>query len=1316
MARSFTRQGAKQLIQFFKRASADADREYTALAGLWESLPELVKGAVDKKALDSVENEFVDVLVHEGGKELARRLSAEGCKTLGDARRHYSNPTSAERNSRRHREDVSLFEGVCQRMIDFMASTICLALDEDARTPQSNDLLLSSYRYLASLPFVNECLETTRLYQVEIERALRDLAPGARNSLAWLFVSREEKDAAERAFDHLTSIKDGDYGSRMGKSLKMLQKIRETNEGGAWAEYRRSPDKFIALLDEAAPGKVFRSSVSPEGQEPRPFPSGEVRKLANSSRTLIKDLSTVATFSDRQSLQAQIEVAADKFVAEESLALLRDIPIEELNRERKGIRVGVLRDAGYKSIADLAAASVYELASIRGISEDSAHTIKREYKVLSKRVHGTTKIRLSTDRKTKAASNLATATYKFIRKRELGRKCADFLDIYSDRIDQAAEAIRRSCGDVGWLLASAYERDLAVEEYGVLEEFFSGPFIAEANAAIKAFKELGRDDEAAAWKDFEQRPVEYINALEDIVPNLVGSGGVYGLPEDLAREIEDECFFPEGLLCQLRRYQEWGVKYTLHQERVLLGDEMGLGKTVQAIAAMVSLRNTGETHFIVVCPASVLSNWCREIKKMSLLRPIKVHGTGRDSALKHWINAGGVAVTTYETTGRLEMPEGFKFGMLVVDEAHYVKNPKARRSINVKELCESTGRLLFMTGTALENKVDEMIELIDVLQPKVAVKVRPLAALSQAPLFQQEVAPVYYRRKREDVLTELPDLEETEAWCELGPYEEQYYERAVLGRSFQEARRVSWNIDDISKSSKANRLREIVEEAEGEGRKILVFTYFLDTIRKVVETLGDRCVNPINGSVSPQRRQEIIDEFDTSPAGAVLVAQIQSGGTGLNIQSASVVVICEPQLKPSIENQAISRAYRMGQTRKVLVYRLLCEDTIDERITDLLAEKQRIFDAFADKSVAAKESIELDSKTMGKLIDEEIERINEKKGRPNLETRTASVSDSSSLEGGGGVSEPSAASSFSNISTGSSLASRDALSTSKPSLSGSAASTAVTITANVFSSGNRPSEKAADPAPLIFSSGSKSGMVSPVPVPAASLTPQTLTPKDFIMPKGSQTGNIYVYDGAPLAGIRDGEEFVAGTILTPMTMTSVATGTVFEGDEGSICFTYGGKPVGFLGTKRSAQLLDVAKRHDGHVSFWCRRDGDYMPGIPKLLPLFPDDAWFYADEEGIIVEDGDSCNSISIADYYWLQRAPNPGNGERRRIDLSISMDGDDVAARDGTSLIALITDPGPAMSVLELFVDAYIRAAWIDVAEMRDGYKRRRLCFITGE
>lgn len=108
-------------------------------------------------------------------------------------------------------------------------------------------------------------------------------------------------------------------------------------------------------------------------------------------------------------------------------------------------------------------------------------------------------------------------------------------------------------------------------------------------------------------------------------------------------------------------------------------------------------------------------------------------------------------------------------------------------------------------------------------------------------------------------------------------------------------------------------------------------------------------------------------------------AQIVYGGTGLNIQSASVVIICEPQLKPSIEKQAIARAYRMGQARNVFVFRLLAEGTIDERITEMLQQKQELFDAFADKSVAAQKSLDLDEKTFGALIQEEIDRINNKR-------------------------------------------------------------------------------------------------------------------------------------------------------------------------------------------------------------------------------------------------------------------------------------------------------------------------------------------------
>ena len=207
------------------------------------------------------------------------------------------------------------------------------------------------------------------------------------------------------------------------------------------------------------------------------------------------------------------------------------------------------------------------------------------------------------------------------------------------------------------------------------------------------------------------------------------------------------------------------------------------------------------------------------------------------------------------------------------------------------------------------------------------------------------------------------------------PEEKAVYLDAIKEQNFMAARRVSWNVDDLTKSSKAQRLLEIIADAREQERKVLIFSFFLDTVAKIAALLGDSCMEPITGSVSPQRRQEIIDEFDRAPAGTALAAQIQSGGTGLNIQSASVVILCEPQLKPSIENQAISRAYRMGQARSVLVYRLLCDDTVDERIMDILAEKQNEFDAFADESKAADDTLELDAAAVADIMQAEQQAI-----------------------------------------------------------------------------------------------------------------------------------------------------------------------------------------------------------------------------------------------------------------------------------------------------------------------------------------------------
>lgn len=723
----------------------------------------------------------------------------------------------------------------------------------------------------------------------------------------------------------------------------------------------------------------------------RSFTNTDARRVLTWHQDMMEKLNHAVSSADLY--RDKVLKSSDAMVTKEVLKILQDIPIDEINRNKQGYRIKSLKDSGYNTIADIAPASVFSIASVHGISEDSAYSIKKAVNEIIARSRLEVKVKLSSDNKTKESSELVLALLQYRRSQSVADISKKLLSENKQNIEYAEEDLTANLGTFKWMFSSKVKKQKAEEAYSLLSQLANGEYGSTARQCTEENEKIQSVSYTDAWHIFADTPVSFFNDLEDVNPGVLGNDdSIYGLPEDLAREIQEECFFPDGLLCELRRYQEWGVKYALHQEKILLGDEMGLGKTVQAIATMVSLRNTGGTHFVVVCPASVITNWCREIRKMSRLSVTKVHGAGRKSALQSWMKTGGVAVTTYETTGSFVLPDDFKFTLLVVDEAHYIKNPEARRSVNVKNISTHAERMMFMTGTALENKVDEMISLIQLLQPGIASQAQRMAFMSAAPQFRNAVAPVYYRRKREDVLTELPDLIESKEWCSMNNIETQAYEQAVLSKNYAEARRVSWNVDDLKNSSKAARLIELINEAEEEGRKVIVFSFFLDTIRKISLLLGSRCTNPINGSVNPQRRQEIIDEFEKAPAGTVLVSQIQSGGTGLNIQSASVVIICEPQLKPSIENQAISRAYRMGQTRNVLVYRLLCEDSIDEKITDRLEEKQAIFDAFADKSVAAAtmETKEVDNKTLGDIIKEEIDRINAKYGKTDTEQNNVS--------------------------------------------------------------------------------------------------------------------------------------------------------------------------------------------------------------------------------------------------------------------------------------------------------------------------------------
>ena len=410
---------------------------------------------------------------------------------------------------------------------------------------------------------------------------------------------------------------------------------------------------------------------------------------------------------------------------------------------------------------------------------------------------------------------------------------------------------------------------------------------------------------------------------------------------------------------------------------------MGLGKTIQAIAAMVALKAQGKHHFMVVCPASVLINWCREIRKFSDMEVTKIHGAD-EAALLHWRENGDIAVTTYESISRFSLPEKFKFDFLVVDEAHYVKNPQAQRTAAMQKLLAKAEGVLYMSGTPLVNRVEEMCFLVSCLQPRLGERLEAVKTVSTAEQFRQELSEVYLRRVRADVLLELPDLVEKEQWCALGAKELQLYKEAVASGNLMAIRQVSWQVSELQDSSKAVRLLEICESAAEQNRKIIVFSFFRNTLKKVCQLLGDRCSPIISGDISPAERQQIVDQFNAAKPGAVLVSQVQAGGTGLNIQAASVVVFCEPQLTPAIENQAIGRAYRMGQTRDVLVHRLLADDTIDERMLEILSGKQKEFDAFAQDSVIGDLQMQsqTDSKWLSALVEEEQKRLQKQEETP----------------------------------------------------------------------------------------------------------------------------------------------------------------------------------------------------------------------------------------------------------------------------------------------------------------------------------------------
>ena len=649
------------------------------------------------------------------------------------------------------------------------------------------------------------------------------------------------------------------------------------------------------------------------------------------------------------SARVKIVAATETILQEAAMAEMKATPIAEL--KDFGASVGSLQNAGFRMVADLSGHTVRTLVNYRGIGDVTAEAAIVAFVKFQETALAHVRLLPDPDNRRPSDVGLLVALTKYeTLVRELSTRTDEAQIRYVDT-GERLQALRVKTRLRDHLLSLSAQEELARATNQLSAEFRWVK--AEARGLADSADQLTYDP-AEVWKRYADNSATFVAILESVLPQrvvakgaLAGSDMRGGLPAAIADAVEVIKIDLSLLTANLRRYQQFGTQYIVCQKRVLLGDDMGLGKTIQVLAAMCHLAAQGKKHFFVVAPNSVLINWEREVKKHTKLNPIVVHGSDRDDELEQWQREGGVAITTYTTVGRL-VEKVTQVDFLAVDEAHLVKNPEAQRTQSVVRLCGLAENIAFMSGTALENRLSELQFLVTTVQPDIDAEV--ISLLKQVRPAPAEVrtrlAPVYLRRTQADVLTELPDLIETDEVIPLEPADVAAYRMSP--DNLMHKRLAATIGAGGQQSAKFDRLRELIEGYQEDGRKIAVFSFFRQVLDDVSTMVGG-CPQ-IHGSISSEERQQVLDRFAAKEGFGVLALQIEAGGVGINLQCAQVVILMEPQFKPSTERQAIARVRRMGQTRKVNAHRLIAKGTVDEALVLLVAKKSVIFGDYADQS------------------------------------------------------------------------------------------------------------------------------------------------------------------------------------------------------------------------------------------------------------------------------------------------------------------------------------------------------------------------------
>ncbi len=666
--------------------------------------------------------------------------------------------------------------------------------------------------------------------------------------------------------------------------------------------------------------------------------------------------------SGQSSLEDRINGAAEQIKIEVADQMLSEMPVEKLRTAtRDRLVVAPLRKAGLDTVGHVLFFP-REVQLAPGVGEKSYWRLMGAARALEKEARQAAAVRIDPDNPMPAMRQLIASLANEERFREA-------LDIPSrhellELLEPLANAPLHSAAR---FVVAGPGGASAVAGAGELNQW---------STTLKS-TEL---TEQQAWDDFLSRPAHYYSLLDERGLAPVDQRLIEGeLPADLLQAIQQIRLDPSLLSVPLRGYQDFAARFALVQKKVVIGDEMGLGKTIEALALLAHLATQGPIRALVICPAAVVTNWVRETQDKSKLPVYRLHGRHREWNLLRWERDGGVGVTTFGMLGWLESQPGSsqKLDAVIVDEAHFVKNPGALRSARSRKLIEGADHAVLMTGTPLENTVEEFKTLVSYVQPELAAMANALVPEQ----FRLDVAPAYLRRNQEDVLTELPELIEVDEWLPLSAVDQAAYAEAVWSGNFHGMRQAA--MLNGPSSTKIQKLVALAEEAQASGRKVVVFSNYLRVLDAAVQALASRgkVFGPVTGSVAPKARQKIIDEFSGASAGAVLVSQVQAGGVGLNIQAASVVIIIEPQVKPTTEWQAIARAHRMGQLRSVQVHRLLSEQSVDERMVEILRDKAQVFEDFAAVSeMAARtpDAVDISEKDLiRKVIEAEQSRLRE---------------------------------------------------------------------------------------------------------------------------------------------------------------------------------------------------------------------------------------------------------------------------------------------------------------------------------------------------